>query len=333
MNAALQSHSIFPGNECSSSLSSIDCCEQTSSFASFHTTHSNHSSTIPRSDAGYTTPPKSIFLDDVNNQLNLPDHDDIAHGMHLDETDDDGSSFVVDVENVDHFLIYVDIPPVEDMLSEEEDAASIPSTTPSVDKGYPAQYQHHRFDRMTLEETASYKIMSLLDNAGAPRICYDRLVALLKKLSKQEGFDVRKALNRDTLMRRMERRYKSRPTIQKRVLNNQEVFRFSFQESLQDLLYGSSKHLHEISPYRLHDNNVVRGTEYELWNTQWMLNTFATEEYEDFDPKKDIMLPVILYMDKTGTDVNQRYGALSQYSIVLPLSHVNKEKVDTHGVI
>jgi hypothetical protein len=39
-----------------------------------------------------------------------------------------------------------------------------------------------------------------------------------------------------------------------------------------------------------------------------MRKTFLLPQYKDFDPDQDIMLPVILYMDKTGTDVNQRYS-------------------------
>ena len=85
------------------------------------------------------------------------------------------------------------------------------------------QYEHHGFEQVTNNETASYKIMSLLDTAGAPRICYDRLVALLKKLSKG-GFDVKKAVNRDTLMRRLERKNTARPQIQSSIINKQEVF-------------------------------------------------------------------------------------------------------------
>ena len=109
-------------------------------------------------------------------------------------------------------------------------------------------------------------------------------------------------------MRRMERRYKSRPRIESSVVNNQEVFRFNFHDTLQDLLNSSAKHLHEVLPDRERENAVIEGTEHELWNTPWMSNTFAMEQYLDFDPKKDIMLPIVLYMDKTGTDVNQRYS-------------------------
>ena len=169
-------------------------------------------------------------------------------------------------------------------------------------------YNHyHRFDQMTRDEIASYKIMSLLDSAGAPRICYNRLVALLKKLSKHQGFDVKKTVNRETLMKRLEGRFQTRPRIQSTVLNQQVVFRFTFQDMLQDLIYSSSKYLHEILPPHGHEIPVA-GTEHELWNTTWMRNTFGTQPYKDFNPKNDIMLPIILYMDKTGTDVNQRYS-------------------------
>ncbi len=158
---------------------------------------------------------------------------------------------------------------------------------------------------MTRDEVASYKILSLLDSSGAPRICYDRLVALLKKLSKT-GFEVRKAINRDTLMKRLSK-YKARPRIQIQSIKNQEVFRFMFQDMLQDLLHSCSQHLHIISSVP-EQCNLEKGTEHELWNTQWMLNTFATEQYKNFNSNNDIMLPIILYMDKTGTDVNQRYS-------------------------
>ena len=203
------------------------------------------------------------------------------------------------------------------MLSETDDATVQSTTMHTVDyaNGRPPYHnsahdeylEEHAFDHVTRDETASYKIMSLLDSSGAPRICYDRLIALLKKLSKTDGFDVKKALNRETLMRRLGRKYKNRPQLQRSILNKQEVFRFRFHDMLQDLVNSSSKHLHEISPYC--DQEILpAGTEHELWNTRWMRNTFEMPQYHDFDPNRDLMLPVLLYMDKTGTDVNQRYS-------------------------
>jgi Plavaka transposase len=315
---ALQNNTDLPDNESSSSQSSVDVLEQNSSYASFHSTQSQHS--YMNNDA-CLIPPNSIFLDDVNDFI-LHD-DDLDHEMQLDNRDNDQVS-VADIENVDQFLNYQEDTSVDDISSAVNDDISIQSATSPLGNGHSAHHQHHCFDRMSRDETASYKIMSLLDTAGAPRICYDRLVALLKTLSKQEGFDVKKALNRETLMRRMERRYKSRPRIESAVVNNQEVFRFNFHDTLQDLLHSSGKHLHEILPDRVHANAVViEGTEHELWNTPWMRNTFAMEQYLDFDPKNDIMLPIILYMDKTGTDVNQRY---SLEPVLFSVSAISREQ-------
>ena len=250
--------------------------------------------------------PNSIFLDDVNiiNHCSNPSNDTT-----LDDNEYEHSS-IVNGEMVDELMNYDPATPF-DASSREDDDVTLHSTTSLVadDNEKPChqfdQDQHHHFDRMTCNETASYRIMSLLDAAGAPRICYNRLVALLKKLSK-DGFDVRKAINRETLMQRLGRKYKAEPKIQTCIINKQEVFRFKFHDVLQDLLHSSSKHLHQISPF-LCPNNLESGTEHELWNTSWMRDTFTTE-YRDFDPKTDIMLPIILYMDKTGTDVNQRYS-------------------------
>jgi hypothetical protein len=294
---AMQNHGNFQDHNLSSSDdSSLDLLEQSSSFTSFCSTYSHHS--YPSTDAGMI-PPSSIFLDDLNID------------MQVDHTEDDQYSVVDNIENADQLLNYREAT-LEDNISTQDDDVTVRTTSSSVENsnpdGYPADHQHHCFDQMSREETASYKIMSLLDEAGAPRICYDRLVSLLKKLTKNDGFDVKKALNRETLMRRLERRYKTRPRIESSIVNQQEVFRFKFHDMLQeDLLHSSHRYLHEILPNCDQDNLAV-GTEHELWNTPWMRSTFATEKYIDFDPKTDIMLPLILYMDKTGTDVNQRYS-------------------------
>lgn len=284
--------------------SSLDHFEQCSSYASFCSAQSHISHTNSNS---CNILPNSIFVDDLNcHNFDKQDPSNVYHSV--DNTEDQFSA--IEVDDVDHLFNYPEAP-LDDMSNTEDiTIESIPSS--SMDhyddnSHHRSNNQHHRFDQMTRDEIASYKIMSLLDTAGAPRICYNRLVALLKKLSKHQGFDVKKAVNRETLMKRLEGRYQTRPRIQSTVLNHQVVFRFTFQDMLQDLLYSSSKYLHEILPRHEHEIPVA-GTEHELWNTTWMRNTFGTQPYKDFNPKNDIMLPIILYMDKTGTDVNQRYS-------------------------
>jgi Plavaka transposase len=284
--------------------SSVDFLQQNSSSPSFCSSHSHHSSFMAYDNHLI---PNSIFLDDIN----IPNSRD--HGNNefpVDDNNEDDLSSVIDIHNINELMNHYQETPhdAEDDVTLHSSASSFEENNIHNENPIPCfvHDQHHRFDEMTHNETASFKIMSLLDTAGAPRICYDRLLALLKKLLK-EGIDLSKAINRETLMQRLATKYKACPRIEMSTVNKQEVFRFMFQDMLQDLLHSSSKHLHIITPIPLQDN-LETGAEHELWNTRWMHNTFATDHYRDFDIKNDIMLPIILYMDKTGTDVNQRYS-------------------------
>jgi hypothetical protein len=273
----------------------LDTGPQPSSSTSFCSSHSQYTST-PNHKV-----PINIFFDNGN----------IITGVYetnkeQEDTNEEDDSFSIHIHNMEEVLYSS-----QGAYCDEEDDVTVHSTESYSednlvhDSSNLHGYGNNGFHQMTSEETASYKILSLLDSAGAPRVCYDRLVALLKKLSKS-GFDVQKAIKRDTLMQRLAK-YKARPRIQICSIKERDVFRFNFQDMLQDLLYSCSKHLHNILPPTVH-NSVPTGTENELWNTEWMRDTFAMDQYKDFDSSKDIMLPIILYMDKTGTDVNQRYS-------------------------
>ena len=308
---AIKNSSNIQGYPASSDDSSVlESCEQSSNYRSCCSTNSHQTST--RSDSHLI--PNSIFLDDINKSAIYQETNNIVEAAVQDMEDE---LFSVDHQDSDHeILSFSGIYPEELSFNHLDDnsvqstrtTSSIDDTNGSPNHGFAhSRYQHHEFDRVTRDETASFKIMSLLDSSGAPRICYDRLVALLKKLSKEDGFDVKKALNRETLMRRLSQKYRTPPKLEVCVINKQEVFRFSFVDMLQDLVYSSSNHLHEILPF-CNQENIPTGTEHELWNTPWMRDTFEMPRYHDFDPKRDMMLPVIIYMDKTGTDVNQRYS-------------------------
>ena len=187
--------------------SSVELQEQSSSYTSFFSTHSDHSYS---SSDSCMIPPNSIFCQDDVGPDYLPDFAQ-RNSQYLDSSEDDQCS-MVGLENVDQLLNYAESP-IDDLSREDDDVTlqSITSCSESSkhNEGFRAHgYPYHCFDQMTRNETASYKIMTLLDAAGAPRICYNRLVALLKKLSRHEGFDVKKALNRETLMKRLERKCK-----------------------------------------------------------------------------------------------------------------------------
>lgn len=277
---------------------SLDSLEPSSSYISFCSTPSSNSYTgndtamIPGNDTAMI-PPNTIILDNV--------------GTSTDNLNRNNSS-ALDIDPEDQIL---NPGAEEDQSSNQVDDITTQSTSSSSvnnQVGHHPSYSYHKgWEQMTRDEIASYKIMSLLDSAGAPRICYNRLVALLKKLSKHDDFDVNKAINRETLMRRLERKHKTPPRIHSSTINKQEVFRFSFHDMLQDLIHSSCKHLHQILPNG-EGHIPEKGTEHELWSTPWMNKTFSMQEYCDFNPQTDIMLPVIVYMDKTGIDVNQRYS-------------------------
>ena len=211
----LQNHMHIHGNESLSDESSLDTLEQSSNYTSFCSMHSNLSNT---SNDPPMIPPNSIFLDDMN-CINFQKSTNPYDGMHVDDSVD-GHISVVDTEHVDEFLNYKEISS-EQMSKEEDDDddITVQSTTSFVGNPFPTEhlgsrFQPHCFDQMSPDETASYQIMSLLDAAGAPRICYNRLVALLKKLSKHEGFDVKKAINRETLIqiaRTIQKRTREQP--------------------------------------------------------------------------------------------------------------------------
>ena len=234
----------------SSDDSWLETFEQSSSCTSFCSTYSHHS--YMSSDNPVI--PSSVFLDVVNNLTLF--HDDLNNDTAIQGSADE--MFSSDDREKDHDVMsFPDIAPEESSLNEVDDDSAQSTTSSYLDttNGSPChnsdhgQYLPHAFDQVTRDETASYKIMSLLDSSGAPRICYDRLIALLKKLSKNDGFDVKKAINRETLMRRLANKCKTRPRLQRSVINKQEVIRFRFHDMLQDLVNNSSQYLQEISPH------------------------------------------------------------------------------------
>jgi hypothetical protein len=54
----------------------------------------------------------------------------------------------------------------------------------------------------------------------------------------------------------------------------------------------------------------------ELMSKQWAKDTFNSQE--DFDPDNDLFFPLVLYVDKTGTNVNQQY-LLEPWMFTTPL--------------
>jgi hypothetical protein len=181
--------------------------------------------------------------------------------------------------------------PIEDMASQSEITITGPTTSTPVNT-----------PKFTTAEICSYELMTLLDNAGCPLKTYEQVVALLKKQEKR-GFLYSKAHSREKLLNLLRQKFHC-PSIQSSIVNNCEVFSFPFVDMLQDLVDTAGSSLHMISPTR--DNEILSSD--ELWNTPWMQQTFHQPLYANFNPCTDVMLPLILYLDKTGTDALQRYS-------------------------
>jgi hypothetical protein len=171
-------------------------------------------------------------------------------------------------------------------------------------------------NKLTLPEICAYQLITLLDEAKAPRNCYDRLIALLKRQQKM-GFSVADAIGRDTFLKSLKKKFKC-PSVDSIIIGDSTVFKFPFVHMLQNLLDVIGPDLHFINP----DSIRINGSPDELWNTRWMINTFRYV-HRDFSMEQDIMLPIIIYIDKTGTDAYQRF---SLEPVIFSLGNISREK-------
>jgi len=63
----------------------------------------------------------------------------------------------------------------------------------------------------SLQEICTYQLIAFLDEAKAPRNCYDRLVSLLKRQQKM-GFSISGAIGRDTFLKSLKKNSKVLPS-------------------------------------------------------------------------------------------------------------------------
>jgi hypothetical protein len=171
----------------------------------------------------------------------------------------------------------------------------------------------------SVEERCTYEIISLLDQAGAPRNLYDRLLALARVQKKSLGFNITNAISRERFLKKMQTKFRC-PTLLTAVVSDCTVFRFPFTEMLQDLIDSRQGDIHFFDPGN-DRTGEPSSTDTELWNTRWMHETF--ESYNGMDTQKEILLPLVIYMDKTGTDAYQRY---SLEPVLFSLAAIKQEK-------
>eukprot|EP00980_Cylindrotheca_fusiformis_P020002 scaffold7089_cov79-Cylindrotheca_fusiformis.AAC.1 len=93
------------------------------------------------------------------------DGDSIGSSKSVGEDD-----ILIEEEEQEMFPHLHDDDPMVEVDEEEIDNGARPAPSSITNKNL----------RFTLEEEGSYELISLLDGAGAPRNCYDRLIALLR---------------------------------------------------------------------------------------------------------------------------------------------------------
>ncbi len=119
-----------------------------------------------------------------------------------------------------------------------------------------------------------------------------------------------KAKGRKSCLHEMRKRVLT-PVPQITKVQGQEVVHFSCLEMLHDLLLSTK--FQDINNLCANRDESSRFGKFTPTSTEDCSEIMARdlandtfESLEDFDPDNDFFLPLVLYGDKTGTDVNQR---------------------------
>jgi hypothetical protein len=99
-------------------------------------------------------------------------------------------------------------------------------------------------------------------------------------------------------------------------VQGQEVVHFSFLEMLHDLLLSTK--FQDIDNLCANRDESSHFGKFTPTSAEDCSDTF--ESLEDFDPDNDFFLPLVLYGDKTGTDINQQYP-LEPWMFTTPVLH------------
>jgi hypothetical protein len=163
---------------------------------------------------------------------------------------------------------------------------------------------------LTTLEMASLELLTLCDDSGARRGLYNDLLALLRRFRKQK-VDITKAKARHLIVRDLEKKVDA-PKAKTVVVGGRDVLYFPFLQSLRDLLrstiFDNAKNLcvNQATEdwFKRFQPSLAKDFG-EIMSRSW--STKTQDNMQDFDPDLDFFVGVMLYGDKTGTDVNQCY--------------------------
>jgi hypothetical protein len=186
------------------------------------------------------------------------------------------------------------------------------------------------YDVFSTQEMSLFRIMTFCDDVGCPRYFFDSLMKLLVCEVVDNKFDLsRKHPVRETLLRRLQKTCPTSPPTSIVVpLENEsklntplnysrgprdvvEVIRYNFLEQLTDLLSDTTI-FGDLANLDVNHTNDRFGQFHRSDGKVDQVNSGSWYQtaYENVisDPPNEFLMPIIMYVDKTGTDVLQRHG-------------------------
>jgi hypothetical protein len=213
----------------------------------------------------------------------------------------------------------IEITPMNDGAQNDTSADAVVTEAMPFD----VQTLRDHLPNFSKHDLSMLNLISECDKAGAPKGFFDKIVALIRKESTKNEFDISKAQTRETFMTHLHKMFpSSKPRVEKVVVNDRhgqptshhlQVMVFSFLDQLTDLLadpeiFADPSNLcinemeeafySQFSPEEKDQFNEVMGAD-------WYRRTY---EQLITDPTSEILIPLILYADRTGTDAYQRYS-------------------------
>jgi hypothetical protein len=234
-----------------------------------------------------TLPAKSDGFDIPNDEHSLSDEEHVA-----DNTDSESEEA-----------------PVDNSTTVAQQAEMHFGTAAEVsDNNHKSTYESHII--LSPMDCATLDVLKLCHAAGVSLEFYDILFALLRKHSSKNKVDITKLPKRDTFLKSLRSRISSPPPLISQV-GNLQVPHFDILSQIRDLLgsfiFNDLNNLCvNMDPQQRY--KVFAATEddkyVEMCAQEWYQQTYA--EFIQ-DPQTQFLLPLIFYIDETGTDVFQRY--------------------------
>jgi hypothetical protein len=166
-------------------------------------------------------------------------------------------------------------------------------------------------------DEAMLSVYHFASQRGVSIAFIEDLFMLLRRLDSSGGsIDLSTTKTKKTLLKRLKKYMETRkktplPTVVRVTSTASPVLRFSLLDQIKDLIDSQifqnldNLVINENSAQRFHMYNVPEGEEQlEIHSAKWYQDTY---DKLVVDPNHDLLFPLIFYIDKTGTDVMQRF--------------------------